>query len=66
MRNLARLSCTRIVVAHRLSSIRDSDRIIVLRDGAVGEEGTHRELLARDGDYASLVRRQIESEPAAA
>ncbi len=49
-----------IIVAHRLSSIRSADRIIVLERGKVVEEGTHKKLLSRKGLYASLWRLQNE------
>ncbi len=49
---------TSIVVAHRLSTVASLDRIIVLRDGVVVEDGTHEELLAREGEYAALWGRQ--------
>lgn len=49
---------TVIVVAHRLSTIINADKIVVLEDGRVMEEGTHRELMERKGAYWSLYKGQ--------
>ena len=54
---------TVIMIAHRLSTLRDADKIIVLKDGVVAEEGTNDELLARNGVYAELHRIQYDSSP---
>jgi subfamily B ATP-binding cassette protein MsbA len=55
---------TTIVIAHRLSTIERVDRIVVLDDGRVAEQGTHAELLARGGLYAKLHRIQFATAPA--
>ena len=51
---------TSFVIAHRLSTIRDADLILVMRDGDIVEQGTHMELLAMNGFYASLYNSQFE------
>ncbi|MEE4212266.1 MAG: ABC transporter ATP-binding protein/permease [Parvularcula sp.] len=52
---------TSLVIAHRLSTIADADHIVVLDEGRVVETGTHQELMAKDGLYAKLWRRQANS-----
>ena len=54
---------TVITIAHRLSTIRDAHKIIVLKDGIIAEEGTHSELISRDGFYAELYRIQSDTIP---
>ena len=54
-------SRTTLVIAHRLSTVRDADQIIVMEDGRVAEIGTHQDLLATGGLYAHLVSRQLAS-----
>jgi subfamily B ATP-binding cassette protein MsbA len=49
---------TTIIVAHRLSTVRDADLVVVMADGRAIEQGSHAELLAKDGAYARLVRSQ--------
>jgi ATP-binding cassette subfamily B protein len=53
-------SRTSIVIAHRLSTVRDADMILVIDDGRIVERGTHDALLAADGLYAELYRTQFE------
>ena len=57
--SLKRLKATRIIVAHRLSTIRDADRILVMDRGVIVESGAFDELLAKGGLFADLVQRQV-------
>lgn len=61
LRELAEQRST-LVIAHRLSTIVDADQILVLRDGYLVEQGRHQDLLALDGEYASLWQRQQEAQ----
>ncbi|WP_018571040.1 ABC transporter ATP-binding protein [Streptomyces sp. PsTaAH-124] len=54
---------TTLTIAHRLSTVRDADQILVLDSGRVAERGTHEELLEQDGRYAALVRRDARLQP---
>lgn len=56
---------TTLVIAHRLSTIQKADRIIVINDGHIEEEGSHRELVAKGGLYARLAKMQFSDTKAA-
>ena len=56
--SLDKLKCTRIVIAHRLSTIRHCDRILLVDEGKIAEEGSYDELMAKNGLFAELVKRQ--------
>jgi ABC-type bacteriocin/lantibiotic exporter with double-glycine peptidase domain len=58
--NLNQLECTRIVIAHRLSTVRDADLIVVLDRGCIVESGTHQDLMECDGLYTALAQNQDE------
>jgi len=51
---------TVIVVAHRLSTVKNADKIVVMENGEIAEEGTHTELTLKKGKYYELVKNQLE------
>ena len=51
---------TVIVVAHRLSTVKNADKIVVMENGRIAEEGTHAELTIKKGKYYELVKNQLE------
>ena len=53
------LTQTVIVIAHRLSTVQNADKIIVIDKGIIAEQGTHQELLSSKGVYSKLVARQL-------
>ena len=57
--SIEKLHATRIVIAHRLSTIRNCDRVIVMDDGKIVETGTFDELMAKNGIFSELVKRQV-------
>ena len=56
---ISNLKCTRVIVAHRLSTLRQCDRIIVLDKGVIAENGTYEELISINGIFHDLIKRQI-------
>jgi ABC-type bacteriocin/lantibiotic exporter with double-glycine peptidase domain len=57
--NLRHLSCTQIIIAHRLSTVRNADVILVLEQGGIVERGSHDELMKQNGYYAQLIQYQL-------
>ncbi|HET8840544.1 MAG TPA: peptidase domain-containing ABC transporter, partial [Ktedonobacteraceae bacterium] len=57
--NLRELACTQIIIAHRLSTVRNADMILVLDEGTIIERGSHQGLLAKQGYYARLIQSQL-------
>jgi len=59
LESIAALGATRVVIAHRLDTVRDADRIVVLERGRIAQQGTFRELAAAEGPFAALLARQV-------
>jgi ATP-binding cassette subfamily B protein len=50
---------TSLIIAHRIATVKDADHIIVMNDGRIEEQGTHWQLLAKNGMYAQMVEREL-------
>lgn len=59
VKSLEKLQVTRITIAHRLSTVKNADRILVLDDGEIKESGNFKELMEKNGFFAKLAKRQI-------
>ena len=56
IRNIRRRGCTCVMIAHRLSAVRDSDTIVVMEHGKIAQRGTHEKLAGMEGPYRELIR----------
>jgi NHLM bacteriocin system ABC transporter ATP-binding protein len=59
MESIAHLNATRLVIAHRLSTVRAADRIVVMEQGRIVQQGSYDELISSDGPFAEMARRQL-------
>lgn len=55
-------SRTSLIIAHRIATVKDADHIVVMMDGRIVEQGTHADLIARDGAYARMVERELKQD----